>query len=200
MKITKTFCLIVFTLITILFTIGYSALPIFTTQSLVPLPSATNGEFYTNESRPASSTVSSTFYITYFTSLINDIQNTYTNTKYSNLGSTANVLFNTLLYGCITVSCMLTIAIIFALIGIFGFTFISKILFGLALFLMIIIFIIILLIILKNNILNISSIISNINNVGNVSNLDITHASGYTLMTIATGAMLVNYLLYSFLG
>ena len=169
----KNICLVIYTIIAILFTIGYSALPIISNQF---------------------SNYNTTFYISSFTLLINDAQNTYKNVNYKDLtiGGIIDIIFKTLLYSCIAVSCLIVLGILLAL---FGLKFISKIIFLIALIVMVLVFSIITLIVTKN-----SSVKDFMNyfSVGGDSNIN--YKSGGVLITVSTALMFINYLLYAFLA
>jgi len=177
MKLFKNICLIIFIIITILFTLGYSALP------LLAGTSQNNGISW-----------STIYYISYYSLITNDANKTTDNTKYNDLAfegrlATINIVFKILLYSCITITCLLAAGIIIAFIGL---NFVSKIIFLLALILMILVWIIILLIVIKN------SIMQDITNY--FSNDNINYDSGSILITISTILMFVNYLIYTFLA
>jgi len=179
----KSICLIIFTIIGILFTVGYSALPLISTQINIPSPDGSN----------INSNI--TLYINSFTALINDAENTYSSIKYSDLTSVSsiiNIIFKTVMFSCIGISVLILLGIILALIGL---KFISKIIFLLALIVMIIIFIFITLIITKSS--AVSDITKFFSSGGNSS---IDYKSGGILVTLSTALMFINYLLYAFLA
>ena len=182
MKIIKNICLFFFIIITIVFTIGYSALPILKANAKIPNP--TDG---------SSNILSSSFYIGYVTNFINDMKNTYTeNTNYSDINNNIKLVFNTLLYSCIGVTLLMSLGIIIALLGL---KFISKIIFFLALFVMIVIVIAILVINFSKNIIdilpsNISKYV-NLNQDGNTG-LD----TGSILIIGSTSLMFIIYIIY----
>ena len=179
----KPICLIIFTIIGILFTVGYAALPLIASQ--VNLPSPTGSNFNANI----------TLYINNFTVILDDANNTYSNINYNDLSSISgitNLLFKSLMYFCIAITCLLAIGIV---IAIFGLKIFSKILFLIALILMCIVFILIILIITK------SSAVQDLTNYFSAGgNSSINLKSGGILITLSTGLMFINYLVYAFLG
>lgn len=183
MKIVKNICLVFFIIITIVFTIGYSTLPILKANTSIPNP--TDG---------SSSTLSLSFYIGYVKNFISDIKNTYTeNTDYSDLNNDVKIFFNTLLYSCIGVTILLVLGIIIALLGL---KFISKIIFYLALLVMIAIVIGILVIAFGKTMSNVlpSSLTKYINLIqGGTAGLD----SGSVLIITSTSLMIVINTIYS---
>jgi hypothetical protein len=182
MLLIKNICLILFTIIGILFTVGYSALPII--SSKINIPSPTGSSISTN----------TTLYINSFTTFINDVEGTYANIQYSDItnGGLFNIIFKTVMYSCVAITCLIILGLILA---IFGLKFISKIIFLLALILMIIVFIVIVLIINKS-----SAVKDIINYFSAGQNSNINFKSGGILITLSTGLMFVNYIIYSFLA
>ena len=179
----KSICLIIFTIIGILFTVGYAALPLISTQINIPSPDGSNIKS------------NFTLYINSFTAIINDAESTYSSINYSDLKSVSgitNILLKTLMFSCIATSGLILLGIILAL---FGLKFISKIIFLLALIIMIIVFIFITLIVTKSSAV---SDITKIFSLGEDSSMD--YKSGGFLVTLSTALMFINYLLYAFLA
>ena len=179
----KPICLIIFTIIGILFTVGYTALPLISSQINILSPDGSN----------ISSNV--TLYINSFISLINDAQNTYSSSNYNDLMSVSGItifLFKSIMYSCIAITCLLALGI---LLAVFGLKFISKILFLIALILMCIVVILITLIITKNSAVQ---DITNYITAGGNGSIDLK--SGGVLVTLSTALMFINYLLYAILG
>lgn len=180
MLLFKNICLILFTIIGILFTVGYLALPIISSQ--IDFPSPTGSSISAN----------TTIYINSFITFINDAERTYANIKYSDItdGGLINIIFKTVMYSCVAITSLIILGLILA---IFGLKFISKIIFLLALILMIIVFIVIILIVTKSDAVK---DITNYFSAGQNSNIDFE--SGGILITLSTGLMFVNYIIYSF--
>jgi hypothetical protein len=184
----KSICLIIFTVIGILFTVGYAALPLISSQLNIPSP--VGGDLGVSN---VSANV--TLYINSFTQLINNAASTYSSINYSDLSSISgitNIIFKTLLYLCVAVSCLLALGILLAL---FGLKFFSKIIFLIALILMSIVFILITLIVTKSS--EVKDITNFFSSGGSSS---INYKSGGILVIVSTALMFVNYLLYAFLG
>ena len=180
MKLFKHICLIIFAIITILFTVGYASQPIVSSSSTISTPSGT-----------ANSVSNKTFYISNYTTTSSNIQNTYTKkTDYSSLSNNEKIVFQTLFYICIAITILLAIGIIIALLG---FKFISKLVFLLVLILMIVAFLIIQLSILTNSLVVMAE-------TQTLSNPNISNGVGYYLILASTILMFVNYILYVFLG
>ena len=186
----KNICLIIFIAITILFTVGYSALPIIKGNTTVSSNPGT-----------ADTSVSTIFYFTHLTNLINDAKDAYSKIDYSSVGGIATTIFNTLFYSCIGITVLLTVGILLAF---FGMKIISKIVFCITLIIMIIIIIMILLLITKNALVGvIPSVITNLiptipglpTNM--TANTNITYDNGYLLMSAATVLMSINYTIYT---
>lgn len=173
--------LIIFIIIVIVFTVGYAALPIITIK---------------DTSIDASQSTAVTFNISdikYVLSNTNDLSQTYTqNTNYTDINYTMSLAYKTLLYTCIAITCLISSGII---ISFFKITFVSKILFGFALTFMLLLCSSIIFV-LNTNI--ITSIIPT--QLLNLSNYQVNYETGFILMSVASVIMLVNNLLYSFLG
>ena len=177
MKLVKNICLIIFIIINIIFTVGYAALPIITSHN--NLPKETGTISYNN-----------IFYINNYNTIIDGVKSS---TKYSDLtiGGTVDIVFKTLLYSCIAITCLIVIGIIIALLGL---KFISKLIFLLALILMIVVVSIILLIVTKNS--SVKEITDYFFSIGNPT---MSYDSGAILIIISTAGMFINYLIYTFL-
>jgi len=185
MKLIKNICLIIFIAITILFTVGYSALPIMKGTGTVTINPGT-----------ADTTASFTFYITHISNLINDAKDAYTSIDYSSISGITKTLFNTMLYSCIGVSILLSIGIILAMLGL---KIISKIIFLITLIVMIAIVIMFLLIISKSTLVSyIPNMITNI--IPGIQDSNITYDTGFLLMSAATILMFINFTIYSILA
>lgn len=186
----KQICLIIYLIITILFTVGYASQPIIETSQLTQTPTTVN----TDGGTP--STVSSSFYLGKVSSIISNAQNTYSSSNdYSSMSYNLNVLFQSLLYTCIAITILLVSGV---LLGYFGLKMISKIVFLITMILMIIVFIIIQTFILAD------SFISNINNNGaswnSVSSISTSNGTGYYLILTSTVLMIITYLIYAILA
>jgi len=180
MKLFKNICLIIFAIITILFTVGYASQPIVSSSSNISTPSGS-----------ANSVSNKTFYISYYTTTTSNIQNTYTqNTDYTSLSNNEIIVFQTLFYVCIVITICLVGGIILALLGL---KFISKIVFLLVLILMIVAFLIIQLSILSNSLVVMAE-------TQTTSNPTVSNGVGYYLILTSTILMFVNYILYMFLA
>jgi hypothetical protein len=163
----KKICLVIFIIITILFTVGYITQPIFIYTQQQITPTQTNG--------PILERISQSFYIT---------PNIFSN-NYSNLSNDVNTLLKILFLLCIVITILLIVGIVLAYIG---FRFISKVLFFIAMILMIGLFIIIQIIILTD------SFISNISN-SELGAPNISNGNGYYLILVSVILMIINYLL-----
>ena len=190
----KQLCLIIYVIITVLFTVGYASQPILETSQLTQTPTNADGTPADNTNTP--STVSRTFYIGKVSNIISNIQNTYSSSNdYSSMSTNLNVLFQTLLYTCIAITILLVVGI---LLGVLGIKMISKIVFLLVMILMIIVFIIIQVVILAD------SFISNIKadglNVNSISSISTNNGAGYYLILSATVLMIITYVIYMVLA
>jgi len=161
MKLFKYICLIIFAIITVLFTVGYTTQPIVNTSD--PTGSANN-----------------TFYLSQ-------------NVDYSNVSSDAKIILQALFVLCIIITILLSIGIILSYIGVIGFKFISKIIFLLALILMIIVFAIIQIKIISNSIVVMA-------NSKTVSTPTTSNGTGYYLILVSTILMFGNFILCMFLA
>jgi hypothetical protein len=183
----KQLCLIIYIIITVLFTVGYASQPILETSQIAQTP--TNADGTSSNTTGTSSKVSRTFYIGKVSNTISNIQNTYSS------NNDLNVLFQTLLYTCIAITILLVVGI---LLGYFGLKLISKFVFLLAMILMIGVFIVIQVVILSN------SFISNINanglNWNSISSTSTSNGTGYYLILASTLLMIITYVIYMFLA
>lgn len=179
----KQICLIIFLIITILFTVGYASQPIIETSHLAQPSTSTNGNPST------SSKVSSAFYLSKVSRTISNAQNTYSGSY------NVSVLFQTLLYTCIAITILLVGGI---LLGHFGLKMISKIIFLIVMILMIIVFIIIQTFILAD------SFLSNVKNsdasLNSISDINTSNGTGYYLILVSTVLMIITYLIYAILA
>ncbi len=186
----KQICLVIYLIITILFTVGYASQPIIETSQLTRTPTSATAD------GSAPSKVSSSFYLGKVSNIISNAQNTYSSDNdYSSMSYNMNVLFQSLLYTCIAITILLVGGV---LLGYFGLKFISKIVFLITMILMIIVFIIIQTFILAD------SFISNINNNGaswnSVSSISTSNGAGYYLILTSTVLMIITYLIYAILA
>jgi len=190
----KQLCLIIYIIITILFTVGYASQPILETSQLAQTP--TNADGTPSSTIGTISTVSSSFYIGKVSNVISNIQNTYSSSNdYSSVSNNLNVLFQTLLYTCIAITILLVVGI---LLGYFGLKMISKLIFLLALILMIGVFIVIQVVILTDSF--ISKIKSNGINGNSISSTSTSNGTGYYLILASTVLMIITYVIYVFLA
>lgn len=181
----KKICLLIFIIITILFTVGYASQPIIETNQLTKEP--TN----TSNSTGISGSLNQTLYINKVSSISSNIQSTYSsNRNYTDINNDIAILFQTLLYACIATTILLTIGI---LLGYLGLKFFSKIIFFLAMVLMIAVFIIIQIIILTD------SLITNFSNK-DLTKPTVSNGVGYYLILVSVSLMIITYLIYSFLA
>jgi hypothetical protein len=181
----KQLCLIIYIIITVLFTVGYASQPILETSKTVLEPTNQDGSTPTGNAR----FVSSSFYMGNITSILSNSQNTYSN------GSNSQIIFLTLFFTCIGISIILVVGI---LLGFFGLKMISKLVFFIAMILMILIFVVIQIAILTN------SLISNINmngvNMDSIKSSKTSNGTGYYLIMAATALMIITYVVYVFLA
>ena len=176
MFIFKQICLIIFIIITILFTVGYATQPIVSNYSTAITPT---------DNTNIQNTISTNFYIT------SSISSIYTqNTDYTNIDNNKLITLTTLFYMCIAITVLLSIGIILAL---FGFKFISKIIFLVVLILMIIVFLGIQFAIIA------SSLITMVSDQ-QFTTPETSNGAGYYLILVSTCTMLVNYIIYAILG
>jgi len=190
----KQLCLIIYIIITVLFTVGYASQPILETSQMAQTP--TNADGTPSSTIGTTSTVSSSFYIGKVSNLISNIQNTYSSSNdYSSVSNNLNVLFQTLLYTCIAITILLVVGI---LLGYFGLKMISKLIFLLAMILMIGVFIVIQVVILTDSF--ISKITSNGINWNSISSTSTSNGTGYYLILASTVLMIITYVIYVFLA
>ena len=172
----KKICLIIFIIITILFTIGYATQPIVSNYSTSITPTGNTN---------TQNIINTNFYIT------SSISNTYTqNTDYTNIDNNKRLIFTTLFYMCIAISILLVCSI---LIGFFGLKFISKILFFITLILMILVFLVIQFTIVASSLINMTE-------TKQFTTPETANGTGYYLILVSTCLMLVNYIIYAILG
>ena len=176
MKLFKNICLIVFAIITILFTVGYTTQPIVSNNSTNSISTPTGDKYEPNQF---------TFYIA------NDFKRTYTeNTDYTSLSNNKKLIFQSLLYMCIGITILLSLSII---ISLFGLKLVSKILLFITLILMIIVFLIIQFAIVADSLVNMAANMS-------ISKPSVSNGTGYYLILVSTILMFVNYIIYVILG
>lgn len=190
-------CRFVFIAIVILFTVGYASLPIIKASPTVNI----NNQMITGNTSlftiPNNINIIIKFYIDKFTTKDN-ITNETASVTYQSLGGTIAQLFQVLLYMCIATTLLISAGIIISFLGL---KFISKLFFILSFLAMIIIFSI-MIVLITNNV--ISNSIKNLivpNIVGlNITNDTINYDDGFILMSVATGLMFVNYIVYNYLA
>ncbi len=182
----KNICTIIFIIITIVFTVGYTTQPLIVRRGGDPLV------------------------LTNFSSITN-IANAYKNNEYANLDNNIKLVLISEFYLCISATVLLTLGIVLTILGLVAFKFISKILFIIALIIMIIVCIILQILIstdaLVGSVSNIKNVnyVKNLNNVNNVKNLNnismsTSNDKGYYMIMCSTGLMIVTYIIYSILG
>jgi hypothetical protein len=182
MIIFRYICLIVFAIIIVLFTIGYSSQPIITTASALISP---NGSL--------TSITDITYFTTYFTTIIDNTENSYNkviNNKYGNLFDDIKLIFIIVFYLCVFTTVLLAIGIF---IVYFKLTLISKIIFVLAFILMLIAFLILQLFIIFNSILVMGYTQS-------INSPSTSNGNGYYLMLSSLIIMFINCILYCVLA
>jgi hypothetical protein len=190
--------LIIFLIIGILFTVGYNFFPIINFKSdtlngnifinkleltqIIPITRISNATIpnATIPNAPANENTTTTITAT-----------TTTNFSDLNIDSNYRIALQYLYYGCIITSCLIGGGIIFSYLRM---KFISKILFILAQTFMTT-FMGILTFMFYS-----SSMIENIIPVKDYQNLNKSYGSGGILMILATAIMIVNYIIYSFIG
>ena len=176
----KNICTIIFIIITIVFTVGYTTQPLIVRSGGDPLV------------------------LTNFSSITN-IANTYKNNEYANLDNNIKLVLISEFYLCISVTLILTLGILLSILGLFAFKVISKILFIIALIIMIIVCIILQILISTDSLDGSVSNIKNVNDVNNIKNLknismSTSNDKGYYMIMCSTGLMIVTYIIYSILG
>ncbi len=197
MKPVRLICLVIFIAVVVLFTVGYASLPIMNASPTVNINIPTNLGNSSIFTIPNNINIIIKFYIDKFTTKDN-ITNTSSSITYESLGGTIAQLFQVLLYTCISATLLTSTGIIISFLGL---KFISKLVFILALLAMIIIFSIMIILITDNVISNAikNAIIPNIFGL-NITNNTINYDTGFIMMSVATGLMFVNYIIYNFLG
>ena len=176
----KNICTIIFIIITVVFTVGYTTQPLIVRSGGDPLV------------------------LTNFSSITN-IANTYKNNDYSNLDNNIKLVLISEFYLCISATLILTLGILLSILGVVAFKMISKILFIIALIIMIIVCIILQVLISKDSLVGSVSNIKNVNDVNNIKNLknismSTSNDKGYYMIMCSTGLMIVTYIIYSILG
>lgn len=176
----KNICTIIFIIITIVFTVGYTTQPLIVSSGGDPLV------------------------LTNFSSITN-IANTYKDNDYSNLDNNIKLVLISEFYLCISATLILTLGILLSILGVVAFKMISKILFIIALIIMIIVCIILQVLISKDSLVGSVSNIKNVNDVNNIKNLknismSTSNDKGYYMIMCSTGLMIVTYIIYSILG
>lgn len=201
MKFGKLLCNIIFIIILILFTVGYN-LSIINANVNISISGIAGSS--------SSSDTSVQKYILYINNIVNQstINNVTTNNtiKYTDISSVIDTIFMVIKYLCIGISSSIVAGIIFSF---FGLKILSKILFILSLILMIIISVILIIIInisfIKNTIISfVTQKLQSIYNLPNINttinNTSINYETGGILISIASALMLINYILYAFIG
>ena len=176
----KNICTIIFIIITIVFTVGYTTQPLIVSSGGDPLV------------------------LTNFSSITN-IANTYKDNDYANLDNNIKLVLISEFYLCISTTLILTLGILLSILGVDAFKMISKILFIIALIIMIIVCIILQVLISTNSLVSSVSNIKNVNDVNNIKNLknismSTSNDKGYYMIMCSTGLMIVTYIIYSILG
>lgn len=115
----KYICLVIFIIITILFTVGYATQPLLTTAQHSIIPTSPYG--VNLHGKPAD-TIQNVFYInkisSIFTAIKTNIKSTYTtNTNYTNVNNDIDLLFKTIFIICILITISLAIGILLGFIG-----------------------------------------------------------------------------------
>lgn len=185
----KQLCLIIYIIITVLFTVGYASQPMIETSQLTQSPTNPDGT-----QSNTSSKLSSSFYIGKVSSIISNTKTTYSSSNdYSSVSTDLNILFQTLLYVCIAITILLVAGI---LLGFFGLKMISKVVLLITMILMICVFVVIQVVILAD------SIIGNIkmNGLSGLGSVSVSNGTGYYLILAATVLMIANYIIYVFLA
>lgn len=187
----KQICLVIYLIILILFTVGYASQPIVETSQLT----STNPDGTSNNT--SNNKVSTSFYINKYSSIISNAQTTYSgDNDYSNMNNNVNIIFQSLLYACILISISIFAGVV---ISYFGFKLISKIIFLVAMILMICVFVVIQIIILANSIIT-DYKSSGTLNLNNLESINTSNGTGYYLILVSTILMCVNYIVYVFLA
>ena len=180
----KNICTIIFIIITIVFTVGYTTQPLIVRSGGDPLV------------------------LTNFSSITN-IANAYKNNEYANLDNNIKLVLISEFYLCISATLLLTLGILLSILGFVAFKFISKILFIIALIIMIIVCIILQILISTDSLVSSVSNIKNVNDVKNLNNvtknlknisMSSSNDKGYYMIMCSTGLMIITYIIYSILG
>lgn len=194
----KQICLVIYAIITVLFTVGYASQPILETSQIVQTPTKTTDGTPASTSSATSTTskVNRTFYIGKVSDVISNGENTYSSSNdYSSVDNNLNMLFQTLLYTCIAITILLVVGI---LLGYFGLKMISKLVFLLVMILMIIVFIVIQIVILSDSFIN--KIKTNGLNQNSISSSNTSNGTGYYLILVSTVLMIGTYVIYMVLA
>ena len=190
----KQLCLIIFLIITVLFTVGYASQPIIETSQLVAAP--TNPDGTPSATSGSGGKVSSSFYIGKVSSIISNAQATYSGSNdYSSLSNDLKVLFATLLYACIAITILLVVGIFLAY---FGLKMVSKLVFLVAMILMICVFIVIQVVILADSFIGTIKA----SGLGGLSfgSTKTSNGTGYYLILASTVLMILTYVVYVILA
>jgi len=193
----KQLCLIIYIIITVLFTVGYASQPILKTSQLAQIvQTPTNANGTPSNTTGTTSTVSKTFYIGKVSNIISNIQNTYSSSNdYSSMSTDLNILFQTLLYTCIAITILLAVGI---LLGFLGLKMISKLVFLIVMILMIVVFIVIQIVILADSF--IKNIKTNGVSLNSISSISTNNGNGYYLILVSTVLMIITYIIYMLLA
>ena len=190
----KYICILIFIVILVVFTVGYSTQPLLnvTADIIVNIPTVPN----ITKSTETIPVIVIYKYLLYMDKLINNNDNTTIN--YKDVNSTLNTISNIVKYAFIGVSVCIGLVIILSLIGL---KFVSYIPLLLALTSMIIISIILIIIYSTNFIIDIiKNYISSQSTFINISNTKINYDKGSIMIGISTVLLFVNYILYMLLG
>ena len=190
----KYICILIFIVILVVFTVGYSTQPLLnvTADITVNIPTVPN----ITKSTETIPVIVSYKYLLYMDKLINNNDNTTIN--YKDVNSTLNTISNIVKYIFIGISVCIGLVIILSLIGL---KFVSYIPLLLALTSMIIISIILIIIYSTNFIIDIiKNYISSQSTFINISNTKINYDKGSIMIGISTVLLFVNYILYMLLG
>lgn len=175
MKLTKNICLILFIIINILFTVGYSTLPIFSI-------------------RVENIKVETIFYVNNSELKIDGYENANSKIYYNDLPvkDAASFILKALIYSCIAITSLLAVGVIIAF---FGLKFVSKMLFLIAFILMILLFSILVMIVYKHKAFK-----DFIEYFTGENKSEFNYESGGKLINVSAAGMFITYLIYSFMA
>lgn len=203
-------CILIFIIITILFTVGYSTQTLISAKQIITMPPI-NGVF---------STMTASEILTFNSLMISSNDNA--SIDYSDFNSNCKLIFKGIFGLCVSITCILGIGIILSL---FNKIFISKIIFLIALILMLIMFMLLFNLYLTITIASIGTdyltsfianylnefIKDNINNTPIPKNIlpdnitptiknTINYNNGFILMSVATLLMFINHFIFMYYG